>query len=80
VIDTLGWALVRTGDTKRGVELIHAASNLAPTNSEIRLHLATAMIKAGDKVGARRELETLLSKLEKSSPLRAEAEKLLGEI
>jgi hypothetical protein len=38
------------------------------------------MIKAGDKVGARRELETLLSKLEKSSPLRADAEKLLGEI
>ena len=80
VIDTLGWTLVRTGDTKRGVELIHAALNLAPTNSEIRLHLATAMIKAGDKAGARRELETLLSKLAKSSPLRADAEKLLGEI
>jgi len=47
VIDTLGWTLVRTGDTKRGVELIHAASNLAPANSEIRLHLATAMVKAG---------------------------------
>jgi putative PEP-CTERM system TPR-repeat lipoprotein len=80
VIDTLGWTLVRTGDTKRGIELIHAASNLAPANSEIRLHLATAMIKTGDKVGARRELDTLLSKLEKSSPLRADAEKLLSEI
>jgi putative PEP-CTERM system TPR-repeat lipoprotein len=80
VIDTLGWTLVRTGDTKRGVELIHAASNLAPANNEIRLHLASAMIKTGDKVGARRELEALVNKLEKTSPLRADAEKLLSEI
>ena len=79
VIDTLGWTLVRTGDVKRGAELLQAASNLAPANNEIRLHLATAMIKTGDKVGARRELEALI-KLEKNSPLRADAEKLLSGI
>ena len=79
VIDTLGWTLVRTGDVKRGAELLQAASNLAPANNEIRLHLATAMIKTGDKVGARRELEALI-KLEKTSPLRADAEKLLSGI
>jgi putative PEP-CTERM system TPR-repeat lipoprotein len=79
VIDTLGWTLVKAGDVKRGTDLLQAASNLAPANNEIRFHLATAMIKAGDKVGARRELEALI-KLETSSPLRADAEKLLSGI
>ena len=76
VIDTLGWALVQTGDAAKGMSLLRAASNLAPTNAEIRLHLATAMIKTGDKAGARTELETLM-KGDKESPVRAAADKLL---
>ena len=54
-----------------------AASNLAPTDNDIRLHLAKALLKSGDKDAARRELETL-AKLDKDSPIRADAEKLLG--
>jgi cytochrome c-type biogenesis protein CcmH/NrfG len=33
VIDTLGWAEVQIGDAKKGVELLRAASNLAPGNA-----------------------------------------------
>jgi putative PEP-CTERM system TPR-repeat lipoprotein len=79
VIDTFGWALVQTGKASEGLELLRSASNLAPTNSEIRLHLATAMVKTGDKAGARKELEQL-TKLDKASPIRADAEKLLGTL
>jgi cellulose synthase operon protein C len=77
VIDTLGWALVKTGNATRGVELLQAASNLAPANNEIRMHLATAMLKTGNKAGAKRELE-MLTKLDKDSPIRADAEKMLS--
>jgi putative PEP-CTERM system TPR-repeat lipoprotein len=77
IMDTLGWVLVQTGDTARGTELLRGAANLAPTNYQIRLHFAKALIQAGDKAGARRELETL-AKLDKASPIRADAEKLLS--
>jgi cytochrome c-type biogenesis protein CcmH/NrfG len=78
IMDTLGWVLVQAKDTSRGTELLRAASNLSPTNGEIRLHFARALIQAGDKAGARRELEALTAKLDKASPLRADAEKLLS--
>ena len=77
VIDTLGWAEVQIGDAKKGVELLRAASNLAPGNTDIRLHLAKGLIKTGDKAGAKKELEPL-SRLDQASPARAEADKLLS--
>jgi putative PEP-CTERM system TPR-repeat lipoprotein len=77
VIDTLGWAEVQIGDAKKGVELLRAASNLAPGNINIQLHLAKGLIKTGDKAGAKKTLEPL-SKLAEGSPVRAEADKLLS--
>jgi cellulose synthase operon protein C len=77
VIDTLGWAEVQIGDAQKGVELLQAASNLAPGNASIRLHLAKGLIKTGDKAGAKKALEPL-SKLGEASPARVEADKLLG--
>ena len=79
IVDTYGWALVRTGDGGKGTELLRVASNLAPTNDEIRLHFAQALLKSGDKASARRELEKL-SKTDSASSVRAEAEKLLAGI
>lgn len=80
VLDTLGWALVRSGDAKRGVQLLRMASSLAPMQGDIRLHLAQALVDSGDKAGARKELTELSTKLDKASPIRAEAEKLLATL
>jgi cellulose synthase operon protein C len=77
VIDTLGWTLYRTGDIDRGTQLLRLASNLAPADNEIRLHLGMALIKHGDKDGARRVLEPL-TKLAEGTPARVEAEKALA--
>jgi Flp pilus assembly protein TadD len=63
----------------RGAQLLRLASNLAPNNGEIRLHLGLAQIKTGDKTGAKRTLEPL-TKLDPKSPVRAEAEKALTGI
>jgi putative PEP-CTERM system TPR-repeat lipoprotein len=79
VLDTLGWTVVRTGDPKRGVQLLRMASSLSPGSSDIRLHLAKALMDAGDKPAAKKTL-TELSKLDKDSPIRIEAEKLLATL
>ena len=79
MLDTYGLALTQNGQTKRGVELLRMASSLAPREADIRLHLAQALIASGDKAGARKEL-TELTKLDKASPARAQAEKLLGTL
>lgn len=77
VMDTLGWAEVQGGDAQKGVELLRGALNLAPGNADIRLHLGRGLIKTGDKAGARKVLEPL-TQLDKASPIRADAEKLLS--
>lgn len=79
VLDTLGWALARTGQAKRGAELLKMAAAIAPNQADIRLHLAKALIDAGDRAAARDALNRL-SKLDKDSPIRAEAEKLLATL
>ena len=60
VIDTLGYLLVESGNTSRGIELLRQAVSLAPRASEYRLHLAEALSKAGDKGAARKELDIVL--------------------
>jgi Flp pilus assembly protein TadD len=61
VMDTLGWLLVEQGNTQRAVPLLQKAATLAPRSAEIRYHLAYGLSKAGDKVGARKELDKLLA-------------------
>ena len=79
VMDTLGWAEVQGGDAKKGVELLKSASNLAPGNHDIRLHLAKGLIKTGDKAGAKKALEPL-SRLRAASPARVDAEQLRSRL
>lgn len=61
VLDTLGWIYIEQGDTVRGLPLLQKAVSLAPHAMEVRYHLALGLVKAGDKSGARRELEHLLA-------------------
>lgn len=61
VQDTLGWILVELGDSTRGVDLLRKATTTVPASAEMHYHLALGLIKAGDKVQARKELELVLT-------------------
>lgn len=61
VLDTLGWILVEQGKTAKAVPLLQKAVSLAPAAAEIRYHLATGLMKSGDRTGARKELEQILT-------------------
>ena len=51
--------LVKKGDVTQGVEMLRLAAQRAPNQADIRLHFAKALIKAGDKEAARKELDAL---------------------
>ncbi len=62
IMDTLGWMLVQRGETARGMELLEKASKSAPLVLDIRFNFARALVQAGRKVEAKKELEFLASK------------------
>jgi putative PEP-CTERM system TPR-repeat lipoprotein len=71
ILDTLGWLLVEKGQAGRGLELIEKALAKVPGNPDIRYHRVMALLAhKGDKVRARRELESLL----KDAPTFSQAE------
>lgn len=78
VIDTYGTILVARGDRK-GVDLMREAVSLAPTNPQLRLHLAQALAKFDDRPGARAELDTLL-KATPEGPVAEQARELLAKL
>lgn len=79
VMDTLGWILTQRGEGERGLELLARATELAPDAPGIRLNLAKALVKAGRKDPARKELEAL-AKLDPRHPVQQEATELLGKL
>ncbi len=60
VMDTLGYINVRSGNAAKGLELLRQAAALAPKSGEIRVHLAEALAKNGNREGAMRELESVM--------------------
>lgn len=79
VLDTLGVLVVAKGDVKRGVDLLTQAVALAPNAAMIRLNLARALVKDGQKGAAKQELETL-AKLGDKFPGQPEVAKLMKEL
>jgi putative PEP-CTERM system TPR-repeat lipoprotein len=79
VVDTLGSVVLKQGDTARGLVLLRQATNLAPQDPRMRLNLARALAKSGDKAAARREVEQVV-KRDPRPPVKAEAEQLLREL
>lgn len=61
VKDTLGWILVERGDAARGLPLLQDAVKEKPGATDIRYHLASALIKTNNQAAARKELEYLLT-------------------
>jgi len=77
--NTYGWLLVQKGDTVRGIELLRRAVELAPNDANKRVILARALVKAGDKSEAKKELAEL-SKDNVPTATRAEIEKMLKDL
>lgn len=77
--DTLGWILVNTGQSQRGLELLKKALAVAPDASEIHWHFAAGLAKSGDKSRARQELVRLFDS-GKAFPQEAEAKQLLDSL
>jgi len=79
IMDTLGSILSEKGQSERGLELLGRAAELAPDAYQIRLNFAKALIKAGRKGAARKELE-VLAKLDSQLPIQQEAAALLASL
>jgi putative PEP-CTERM system TPR-repeat lipoprotein len=77
VMDTLGVILIETGELERGLELLDRATDVAPNAHGVRMRLAKALINAGRKEAARKELQVLV-KLDSRLPIQKEAAALLA--
>ncbi|HEX6361751.1 MAG TPA: tetratricopeptide repeat protein, partial [Albitalea sp.] len=62
---------------ERGLELLDRATDVAPNAHGVRMRLAKALIYAGRKEAARKELQVLV-KLDSRLPIQKEAAKLLA--
>jgi tetratricopeptide (TPR) repeat protein len=60
VSDTLGYVYYEKNLTRDAVRELQQAVDAAPLNAMFRLHLAMALLKNGDKPGAKREAESAL--------------------
>lgn len=78
-LDTLGWILVKTGQSARGLELLRKALAKRPDVAEIHWHLASGLAISGDKARARQELKSLLNHGD-DFPQAAEARRLLESL
>jgi FimV-like protein len=67
---------VKRGDARRGVEVLNRASELAPARFDLRLNFARALVSAGDKDAARRQLQQIVDAKENPPEKRAAAELL----
>jgi putative PEP-CTERM system TPR-repeat lipoprotein len=76
IMDTVGWIYTQNGRVDKGLTLLQDAVVHAPQQVQIRIHVAEALIKAGRKDDARKELEFLL-KEKKDFPERSQAETLM---
>lgn len=79
VLDTLGWIMLENGDAAQAIKLLKKAIELAPNSPEMRYHLGIALLKYGDKKGAKTELEYILRTYHEFHS-RAEASEMLSKI
>jgi cellulose synthase operon protein C len=59
--DTLGWILTSSGNAKSGVALLRQASSEGNSDPRILYHYAVALNDSGDKVEAKKQLETVVA-------------------
>jgi cellulose synthase operon protein C len=78
VADTLGWILLKSGNSEEGLKILKQAHDLDKKNPEIEYHLGAALLKAGQNDEARQALEQAIA-AGAGSPWVSEARRLLAE-
>jgi tetratricopeptide (TPR) repeat protein len=61
VADTIGWIYYQKNVYKRATSLLQEASGKLSAHPMVQYHLGMALLKAGDKAGARKRLQTSLA-------------------
>jgi Flp pilus assembly protein TadD len=79
VADTLGWILVKKGSSEEGIAMLREASELGNGEPEIRFHLASGLVEAGQTSEAETILREILATDDEFSS-RQEAESLLESL
>jgi tetratricopeptide (TPR) repeat protein len=77
VLDTYGWVLVEQGRVDEGLKLLRVAIQKASKSPGIRLHLAQALAKLGDKQQAQAEAKLALQN-NPDAQTKAQAERLIN--
>jgi len=62
VQDTLGWVEVQQGNLSAALPVFSSLTRENPDNAIFRYHFAVALLKSGDRAGAKRQLEAALAK------------------
>lgn len=78
IIDTVGYALIRSGRNADAVKVLERAATLAPANPTVRYHLALAYRQTGDLARSQKELQESLAMGE--YPDRKAAQALLAQL
>ncbi len=59
-LDTMGWALLKTGQASQALPYLKKALSKQPDAGDIHYHLAAALAASGEKARARQELDQLM--------------------
>lgn len=79
VQDTAGWIMVENGQVSRGLALLRKAVAQAPDSPTVGYHYAMGLIKSGDRVQARKELQRVVRSKQKFPEI-DEARTVLAEL
>ncbi len=79
VADTLGWVYIKKNLSDSAIQIFKELTKKNPENPMFRYHLALALVQKGDKMQAKRELESALHS-NPTKPVEAKIRELMSRI